>query len=219
MTEPELMDDAAQAAAYAAADFSEPHGRIVEAFAGCFPDAVIAGPVLDLGCGPGDISFRFAARYPGCTVLGVDGAAAMLRLAGQRRSQEPLTGARVHFIAGQLPGAPIPPQKFTAIISNSLLHHLHDPAVLWQTIVAYAHAGTLVYVTDLLRPPTLAAARRLVETQAAGEPAVLQRDFFNSLCAAFEPHEVRAQLHAAGLDELAVDRLGDRHLVVHGVRR
>ena len=93
------------------------------------------------------------------------------------------------------------------------------PAVLWRTIARYAPAGTRIYVTDLLRPPTPAAARRLVETHAAGEPAVLQRDFFNSLCAAFEPHEVRAQLHAAGLDELAVDRLGDRHLMVYGVRR
>jgi len=219
ITEPELMDDAVQAMAYAAADFSEPHGRIVEAFAGCFPDAELTGPVLDLGCGPGDISFRVAARFPGCTVLGVDGAAAMLRLAERRRSQEPVTGARVHFIEGLLPGAPIPQLNFAAIISNSLLHHLHDPAVLWQTIARYAHAGTRVYVTDLYRPQTPDAARRLVDIHAAGEPAILQRDFFNSLCAAFEPHEVRAQLHAAGLGELAVDLLGDRHLAVHGVLR
>lgn len=30
--EPELMDDAAQAMAYAEADFSEPHGRFIELY-------------------------------------------------------------------------------------------------------------------------------------------------------------------------------------------
>jgi hypothetical protein len=53
--EPELMDDPSQAGAYAAADFAEAHGRMVEAFGVYFPGVEVAGSVLDLGCGPGDI--------------------------------------------------------------------------------------------------------------------------------------------------------------------
>jgi ubiquinone/menaquinone biosynthesis C-methylase UbiE len=219
ITEPELMDDAAQAAAYAAADFSEAHSRIVEAYADYFPDDRVAGTVLDLGCGPGDISFRFAARFSACRVLGVDGAAAMLRLAEQRKLLEPAVGARVQFIEALLPGAAIPAGQYAAIISNSLLHHLHDPAVLWQTIVRHAHAGTRIYVVDLFRPPSAAVAQQLMETYAAGEPDLLRRDFYNSLLAAFEPSEVEAQLVEAGLPELAVELISDRHLVVHGVKR
>ena len=64
VTEPELMDEPSQAEAYAAADFAEARGRIVEGFAANFPGVEVAGNVLDLGCGPGDISFRFAARFP-----------------------------------------------------------------------------------------------------------------------------------------------------------
>ena len=60
---------------------------------------------------------------------------------------------------------------------------------------------------------------RVVDTYAAGEPEILRRDFFHSLCAAFEPREVEMQLEAAGLSGLAVAVISDRHLVVQGLRR
>jgi hypothetical protein len=72
-------------------------------------------------------------------------------------------------------------------------------------------------VVDLMRPRTVAGAQRLVDDYAAGEPDILRRDFYNSLCAAFEPHEVEAQLVAAGLAGLTVEVISDRHLAVHGV--
>ncbi len=218
VTEPELMDDPSQAEAYAAADFAEAHGRIVEGFAECFPGVEVTGNVLDLGCGPGDISFRFAARYSGCMVTGVDGSAAMIALARQRQAREAALGDRVRFIEGRIPGAPLPAGPYAAIISNSLLHHLHRPEVLWEAIAAYASAGTRIYVVDLFRPETAAAARRLVDAYAAGEPEILRRDFYHSLCAAFEPREVEAQLEATDLAGLAVSVISDRHLVVHGVK-
>jgi SAM-dependent methyltransferase len=216
VTEPELMDDPAQAAAYAAADFAEAHARIVAGFGDCFPGVGIAGQVLDLGCGPGDISFRFAASHPASTVIGVDGSAAMIVLARQRRRREPSLARRVQFIEGRLPGTPIPAGPYAAIISNSLLHHLHRPAVLWETVTACANAGTRIYIVDLFRPRTTDEARRLVDTYAAGEPDILCRDFYHSLCAAFEPAEVEDQLAAAGLGGLSVSVISDRHLVVHG---
>ncbi len=216
LTEPELMEDPAQAVAYAGADFDAAHNRIVEAFGAYFPGVELAGNILDLGCGPGDIGFRFAARFPASTVIGVDGAAAMIELGNRRKALEAATGERVRFIEGRIPGAAIPAITYAAIISNSLLHHLHDPGVLWETIARYAGNGTLIYVVDLFRPQSPAEARRLVDEYAAGEPGVLQRDFYNSLLAAFEPGEVEAQIAAAGLDGLSVEMISDRHLVVYG---
>lgn len=215
--EPELMDDPVQAEAYAAADFDAAHSRIVDAFDECFAGEGLEGRVLDLGCGPGDISFRFAARYPACTVIGVDGANAMIRLANRRRAAD-ASGERVRFVEGLLPGAPIPDGPYAAIVSNSLLHHLHRPEVLWQAIDAHAHRGTRIYVADLRRPRDTDAARRLVREYAADEPEILQRDFYNSLLAAFTPAEVEAQLAAAGLAGLRVEVISDRHLLVHGTR-
>ena len=217
ITEPELMDNQAQAEAYAAADFAEAHSRIVDSFDSCFPGEDVAGYILDLGCGPGDICFRFAARFPACSVMGVDGSRAMIRLANERKARDSVTDDRVRFIEGLLPGAPIPEMPFAAVISNSLLHHLHEPLVLWETILRYASPGTKVYVVDLFRPETVAEAQHLVNEYASGEPDILRRDFYNSLCAAFEPHEVEAQLATAGLAGLAVDVISDRHLAVHGV--
>src|SRR3954452_21168295 len=52
--EPEVMDDEAQAAAYAAADFAEENQGFVDRFLEYFPDFT-EGDVFDLGCGPGDI--------------------------------------------------------------------------------------------------------------------------------------------------------------------
>ena len=57
ITEPELMDEAEQARAYAMADFAEPNERFVGYFETEFPD-LKTGSVLDLGCGPGDIVLR-----------------------------------------------------------------------------------------------------------------------------------------------------------------
>ena len=211
------MDDQVQAEAYAAADFAEAHSRIVDSFDSCFPGEDVTGYILDLGCGPGDICFRFAARFPACSVMGVDGSRAMIRLANERKACDAVTDDRVCFIEGLLPGASIPEVPFAAVISNSLLHHLHEPLVLWETILRHASPGTMVYVVDLFRPETVVEAQRLVNKYASGEPDILRRDFYNSLCAAFEPHEVEAQLATAGLAGMAVDVISDRHLAVHGV--
>src|ERR1700733_14512896 len=84
--EPELMDDPEQAAAYAAADWSESHGKIPRYFRERFPQ-FSRGRVLDLGCGTADVTVRFAKAFPEITMLGVDGSDAMLAF-GQRRVRE-----------------------------------------------------------------------------------------------------------------------------------
>jgi hypothetical protein len=73
-----------------------------------------------------------------------------------------------------------------------------------------------VLVMDLFRPESADAARAIVRNYAGAEPDILQKDFLASLCAAFEPREVRAQLDACGLDTLDVRVVSDRHLLVAG---
>jgi SAM-dependent methyltransferase len=211
--EPELMDDPAQAAAYAQADFSEPHEAFVRYFSERFPD-VMPRRVLDLGCGAADVSIRFARAHPASTVTAVDGSAPMLELA-----EEAVRGAglrpRFEFRYGRLPGFALA-DRFDVIISNSLLHHLDDPLSLWTGARAHAGPGASLLVMDLMRPATRAAAERLVAEYARGEPEVLRRDFFNSLLAAYRPDEVQRQLAACGLSRLRVEVVSDRHLIVYG---
>ena len=213
--EPELMLDEAQAAAYARADFSEPHGHYVEMCQRCF-GAELTGWVLDLGCGPGDITFRFARAFPKTSLLGVDAAPAMLRWALRALERERALASRIQFIEGYLPEAAIPEHDYAAIISNSLLHHLPETGALWQALGRYGRPGTRVCMMDLRRPATEGEARRLQSAHVAGEPEVLRRDFYNSLLAAFTPEEVRQQLALAGLKGLVVESVSDRHLLVSG---
>jgi ubiquinone/menaquinone biosynthesis C-methylase UbiE len=213
--EPELMDEDEQARAYAEADFAEPNERFVRYFETEFHPAV-RGAVLDLGCGPGDIVLRLAKRHQGLTVHGLDGSEAMLHFAADRLAREHALQSRVQFVHGILPGAALPLSRYDAVVSNSLLHHLHDPRVLWNAIREVAAPGGAVLVMDLYRPPSPGAAQEIVEAYSGEEPEVLKRDFFNSLCAAFEPDEVRAQLESCGLGCLEVRIVSDRHLLVVG---
>jgi cyclopropane fatty-acyl-phospholipid synthase-like methyltransferase len=213
--EPELMDDLEQARAYARADFEEPNRLFVDEFTARFADWHGTGAILDLGCGPGDIVLRMARAYPGCRVDGLDGSAAMLSFAEDALGGSGLAD-RVRFVQGLVPGADLPERRYDAIISNSLLHHLHRPKVLWEAIRDLGASGAPVLVMDLMRPRTREQAREIVETYAGEEPPVLKTDFFNSLLAAFETSEVQAQLQQAGLGGLSVTPVSDRHLLVWG---
>ncbi len=212
--EPELMLAPAQAAAYAAADFAAPHERVVALFRRLFPEARPRA-VLDLGCGPGDIACRFARAFPRCRVLGVDGSPAMLACGRRALRREPALAERVTLTRGLLQTWQ-PPQRFGTLLCNALLHHLHDPLVLWSCIARCAAPGARVLVVDLRRPPTRRAAVALRDRYAAGEPEILRHDFLHSFFAAFTPDEIRAQLRAAGLRGFRVRALGDRHVMVWG---
>lgn len=213
--EPELMDDAAQARAYAEADFEQPHSQVIAQFQRCFADLPMHGCVLDLGCGPCDITRRFALAYPDCTLHAVDGAAQMLKLGAAMLDQTGLA-PRITLVQARLPDESPPFTGYDAIISNSLLHHLADPQVLWQSITRYARPGAPIFIMDLLRPDSTAAARALMEQYAAGEPEILREDFYNSLCAAYRIEEIAAQLETAGLGHLNIETVSDRHFIVHG---
>src|SRR2546430_14348425 len=69
--EPEVMDDAAHALAYARADFADVNRGFVDRFRTAFPD--LAGSrVVDLGCGPGDIAIRLARVLPALAVTAAE---------------------------------------------------------------------------------------------------------------------------------------------------
>jgi len=138
--EPELMDEKEAALAYDAADFSQPHEAFVDHFARLFPDFQ-TGLVLDLGCGTGDIAMRFATRYPKTTVIALDGARAMLEIAKLNITQYHLND-RIQLVHAYLPMKGLALPLFDAVICNSLLHHLANPLILWQTIAKNTKANT-----------------------------------------------------------------------------
>ena len=216
ITEPELMNNEAKALAYAQGNFDEPHDTFIREFKAAFPRIDVSGHILDLGCGPADISIRFAQSFPDCVIDGLDGAPQMLahgKLAIQKAQLED----RIHLILGRLPGANVRDDHYEVIMSNSLLHHLHEPDVLWETIKQFGVSGSRVFIMDLMRPESEQAAKELVNLYASSEPRILRDDFFHSLCAAFLPEEIQSQLAFAGLSHFKIRVISDRHVNVFGV--
>jgi len=213
--EPELMNATDQVEAYAAADFSHSDQALVEWIAQRFP-AGLGERVIDLGCGPGNIALLLVQRWPQLEVLGVDGAPKMLAVAKERAQSLPSDQARrLEWQQACLPD-PTLPGGASAVVSNSLLHHLHEPAVLWNSIKHVAAPGCVVVIHDLRRPHSEEELQQLVERHAATAPAVLKRDYEASLRAAFSAEEVKQQLQQAQLPQLKVMEREDRYLTVWG---
>ena len=209
------MLDEDQVRAYAAADFESAHSLYPKLFDALFPDRPRRALVLDVGCGPCDVTIRFARANPGYRFHAVDGSAAMLNEARKALRRRKLR-TRVKLIEGRLPDVAPPAAAYDVILSSSLLHHLQEPQALWRIVRQHSKPGTLVFAVDLRRPATREAARAIAKKYSVGEPNVLKRDFLNSLLAAFTPAEVRQQLRVEKLDWLGVRTLTDRHLTVSG---
>jgi 2-polyprenyl-3-methyl-5-hydroxy-6-metoxy-1,4-benzoquinol methylase len=212
--EPELMDDPEQALVYARADFEQENQGFVDRFREYFPEFV-AGHILDLGCGPGDIPVRFAQALPSCRITGVDASEPMVRLAEEAVREAGLSN-RITFRCERfqdLAGV----STVDAAISNSLLHHVPNPLQFWHKLRLAVKPGSPVLVMDLFRPDSAEEAKAIVDRYASGAPDILRRDFYNSLLAAFTEDEIGSQLAQMNLTRLLIDVIDDRHWVVSGI--
>lgn len=213
IVEPEVMDDEEQAVAYALADFSSSNQMFVDGVLDEYSSKL--RNVLDIGCGPADVPIRLARAKPSIRITAVDASGAMVRLARKAVCAARLDRG-IQVIEGRIPGLRLPDGDFDVILSKDLLHHLPEPMVFWEEVRRMGRRETAVYVMDLFRPETEEDARSIVEFVSGGEPEIVNRDFYNSLLAAFTPAEVEDQLCRAGL-ALAVDVISHRHLRIKGL--
>ncbi len=222
--EPELMNAPDQVIAYSDADFSSGDHSVIERLSQLMEQALPVLPeaalILDLGCGPGNISERLAARWPLSRVIGLDGASSMIDIANQRlHGAKPAINNLTYLLfdlsrnsLDKIPQA----NNASVIVSNSLLHHLHEPQVLWELVKNLAGPATFMLHRDLRRPSNELEVDALCARYVSTAPLVLQRDFRASLIAAFTADEIREQLDQAGLGQFTVMEIGDRYLEVFG---
>lgn len=216
IVEPEVMDGEEQAEAYALADFEEAHNSYIKKYNELFPDHN-KGFFVDLGCGPGDVVFRFLEHFPDMEFLGVDASHPMLELA-TKDARYANVAKRVRFRECMLDNLLHSIEKYEGITSSSLLHHLHDPDILWKTISHLAiPSKTVVFVADLLRPNSIEEAKNIVETYAKNEAEILRVDFYNSLLAAFSIEEIKEQLQKNNITGLKVEQISNRHVIISGI--
>ena len=112
--------------------------------------------VVDIGCGPGT-AVRRAAAHGASSVVGIDPAAVMLRVARLLTWKGAGSRSRVRYLEGAAEALPLPDGGATVVWSLATVHHWHD-----------LDAG-LAEVRRVLRPAARFLAReRRVEPGASG---------------------------------------------------
>ncbi|MAJ90797.1 MAG: SAM-dependent methyltransferase [Legionellales bacterium] len=209
------MNDQKQAIAYANADFEEPHNNFIDLLKlslGNNFEKRSNTIGIDLGTGAADIAIKLALKFPSIKIDAVDGSIAMLDEAKKAISRFGLSD-RIYLINSPIQEISLAKKDYSIIFSNSLLHHLHDPFVLWK-LIKNAKGNPKVFIMDLIRPKNSKQVEELTNQYAENEPEILRRDFKNSLKAAFTIDEVKLQLYDAELEKLSVRAVSDRHMVI-----
>ena len=215
--EPEVMDTAEEAADYDAMDNREPNERFC---ADCLQFAPFSR-ALDVGTGTALIPIAMCRRAPALGMVAVDLAEHMLARAKENVARAGLAD-RIELRRIDAKRLPFGDGEFDAVVSNSIVHHVPEPAHALAEMSRVA--ARVLFVRDLLRPETDAEVARLValhggapendspEARARHARQVALLDA--SLRAALTLGEVRAMLAPLGIPETAVQQTSDRHFTL-----
>jgi ubiquinone/menaquinone biosynthesis C-methylase UbiE len=224
--EPEVMDTADEARDYDAMDHAGANVKFVDDFLAFTrlegrPSLAHRDPcrIIDFGTGTARIPIELCSRAPGFPVVAIDLAEHMLAL-GRVNVARANLGDRVLLEKVDAKGTPYDDGAFGATISNSIIHHIPEPACCFAEMWRVTARGGLLYVRDLYRPESETEVDRLV-TIYGGEPPLdstrtssfeSQRALFRaSLCAALTIAEISAMVAALGIPADAVRMTSDRH--------
>ncbi|WP_435015519.1 class I SAM-dependent methyltransferase [Tundrisphaera sp. TA3] len=207
--ETEVMDKPEEARDYDAMDHSAVNSRFIADFLAAH-GPMRGGEVLDVGTGPARLPILLCRADRNARVLGVDLSGPMLDLARRNVSDANLAD-RIRFARGDAKSLPFPDRRFEGVISNTIVHHIPEPApALIEMVRLVAPGGTLL-IRDLARPDDEDELDALVERHAAGETLAAKALFRDSLRAALTLDEVRDIVDALELPGGEVAMTSDRH--------
>jgi ubiquinone/menaquinone biosynthesis C-methylase UbiE len=175
------------------------------------------GSVLDVGTGTAQIPIALCRQAPHFRVVGIDLAEHMLQVGRENVTRAGLA-ERIRLERVDAKRMPFPDGHFSAVISNSIVHHIPEPgSVLAEMVRVVSPAGAL-FVRDLLRPTDEATLHHLVNNYTPGANEHQQRMFRESLQAALTLAEIRILVAGLGFDPQSVRQTSDRHWTWQAVR-
>lgn len=210
--EPEVMDSPDEALAYNGMD----HSAVNQAFAADILQACQrfgidpAGDYLDLGTGTALIPIVFCQQTENTRVMAMDAATHMLDLAKNNIALASLMD-RIRLVCADAKELPFPDGHFNHVISNSIVHHIPEPAAVLREAWRVLAPGGLMFVRDLKRPEDETVWRHLVQTYARQETEYQQKLFADSLHAALTVEEVRQLVAEFDVPPETVQATSDRH--------
>ncbi|MEX2186996.1 MAG: methyltransferase domain-containing protein [Pirellulales bacterium] len=217
--EPEVMDSDQDAREYDAMD----HAAVNEAFVADLLEAVVnwslkrpvridteSLSILDLGAGTAQIPIKLCRRDPTVRVVAVDAAASMLAVAQKNVAAAGLAD-RIELVLADAKRLPFPSASFPVVISNSIVHHIAEPAGGLAEAVRVAENGGLEFHRDLCRPGNKNELARIVAMYAGDATPYQAKLFSDSLRAALTLDEIRSLVEDLGFAGDTVRMTSDRH--------
>ena len=224
--EPELMEKKEQVISYDEADFSEGEENLINQISHYLLRKNIflseKDLIVDLGCGPGNISEKLAIKWPNTEVVGIDGSKEMILRAEYNKSistnQKKLKNLR--YICSDIKNIKSNnfsfKKRISLLVSNSLIHHITHLEDFFNTIRSLSSKFTVNFHKDLKRPLDEKSVLEL-KAQCSNEyNEILTNDYYASLKASYTFKELKNFTLENGLSCLDVFEEGDKYLIVYG---
>ncbi len=205
--EPEVMESAQDALDYDAMDHREVNRVFVRDFLATGPEV---SETLDLGTGTAQIPIELCRQSAEARVVAIDLSTEMLLVAKANVEVASLRD-RILLDCRDAKRLPYAASRFSAVISNSIIHHLPEPAPSLSEAVRVLRVGGRLFVRDLARPDSAAHVSALVEQYAAGANEHQRQLFGASLHASLNLEEIRELVAALGFAPETVQLTSDRH--------
>jgi ubiquinone/menaquinone biosynthesis C-methylase UbiE len=205
--EAEVMDSPEEARDYDAMDHSAVNRLFVADFL-AFWDGEI--PLLDVGTGTALIPIELCRHAPTARLVAIDLAKEMLHV-GEINVARAHLEDQIQLQEADAKHMPFPDAMFTAVISNSIVHHIPEPGAVLAEMARVARPGGMLFVRDLMRPAGRERLEQLVDMYTAGANAHQRQMFAESLHAALTLDEIRGLVAKLGFTPKTVQQTSDRH--------
>jgi ubiquinone/menaquinone biosynthesis C-methylase UbiE len=217
--EPEVMESDEDAREYDAMDHAAVNAVFVADLVEAVTDWSLKRPVridaasltiLDLGAGTAQIPIELCRRVPDVRVVAVDAAESMLAVA---RANVKVAGftERIELVLADAKRLPFPAASFPVVISNSIVHHVAEPAEVLAEAIRVTAPGGLQFHRDLCRPKDEVELERIVATYAGDATSYQKKLFADSLRAALTLDEAQSLVAGFGVSAETVRMTSDRH--------
>ena len=224
--EPELMESENQVSSYAMADFSEGENNFINQINYYLIKNNInlnkQELIVDLGCGPGNISEKLSLKWPNATVVGIDGSKEMIRIAelNKNKSSNRNLLKNLRYICADIKNIKVSEinlkKNITLLVSNSLIHHITYLGDFFNCIERLSSNQTINFHKDLKRPDNEKLALELKEKCSEKYNEILTNDYYASLKASYNLKELKNFFFENKLFSLEVFEEGDQYLVIYG---
>lgn len=222
--EPELMNTKDQVDSYSEADFSYEENKFIRFIRNTLKKNKInlngSDLIVDLGCGPGNMSEKLSLEWPNVPVIGIDGSKEMILKAESRKNLHPKKLNNLIYLYKDIKDIKLTDitdkKKITLLISNSLIHHLTHIDEFFECIISLSSKETLNFHKDLVRPLNEKSALKLKAECSLQYNEILTNDYYASLQASYRANELKDFILKKNLNQFEVLEEGKKYLILCG---